>query len=91
MAAFGWHAGFAGAALGLLALAEQSKEGDGKKRLGPQVRYPNEGELIEHAKKEIEFIRKNRKDGKVKALVVGALGRCGRGAIDFFQKAGVNE
>jgi len=89
VAAFGWHAGFAGAALGLLALAEQIK--DPKKRLGPQTRYPNEGELIKHARMEIEEIKKGRKDGKVKALVVGALGRCGRGAIDFFQKAGVQE
>ena len=87
VAAFGWHAGFAGAALGLLALAEQV-QGAGN-RLGPQKAYPNEDELIAHAKKQIQLIRDSRKDGKVKALVVGALGRCGRGAIDFFEKAGV--
>ncbi|KAN0060396.1 Saccharopine dehydrogenase [Thecaphora frezii] len=87
VAAFGWHAGFAGAALGLLALAEQVQGAD--RRLGPQKAYPNEQELIAHAKKQIEHIRAARKDGKVKALVVGALGRCGRGAIDFFEKAGV--
>ena len=88
VAAFGWHAGFAGAALGMLALAEQIESG-GKKRLGKQVRYPNEDALIKYAKERIEVIKKGRKDGKVKALVVGALGRCGRGAIDFFEKAGV--
>ncbi|KAL9934781.1 hypothetical protein V8E36_006556 [Tilletia maclaganii] len=88
VAAFGWHAGFAGAALGLLSLAEQLR-GDGKGRLGVQKPYPNEAELIKVARAQIEEIKKARSDGKVKALVVGALGRCGRGAIDFFEKAGV--
>lgn len=27
----------------------------------------------------------------VKALVIGALGRCGRGAVDLFRKIGLNE
>ncbi|KAK0538002.1 Saccharopine dehydrogenase [Tilletia horrida] len=88
VAAFGWHAGFAGAALGLLSLAEQIRSG-GKSRLGQQKPYPNEDELIKVARTQIEEIKKARSDGKVKALVVGALGRCGRGAIDFFEKAGV--
>jgi saccharopine dehydrogenase (NAD+, L-lysine-forming) len=88
VAAFGWHAGFAGAALGVLALAEQLHDPE-KGRLGKQTRYPNEGELIEHSKQKVELIRSKRPDGKVKALVVGALGRCGRGAIDFLEKAGV--
>ena len=26
-----------------------------------------------------------------KALVIGALGRCGRGAVDFFNKIGLEE
>ena len=29
--------------------------------------------------------------GKVKALVIGALGRCGRGAVDLFRKVGLDE
>lgn len=85
VAAFGWHAGFAGAALGLLSLAEQV-EG---RRLGKQDFYPNEQALIKYAQERLEVVRKSRPDGKVRALVVGALGRCGRGAIDFFEKAGV--
>jgi len=88
VAAFGWHAGFAGAALGLLALSEQVKDPKNGK-LGRQTKYPNETELIDHAKKELDVIKKSRADGKVKALVVGALGRCGRGAISFFERAGV--
>jgi saccharopine dehydrogenase (NAD+, L-lysine-forming) len=27
----------------------------------------------------------------VKALVIGALGRCGRGAVDLFRKIGLDE
>lgn len=85
VAAFGWHAGFAGAALGLLALAEQA-EG---RRLGPQTYYPNEAALIAQVREKVAVIRRARKDGRVRALVVGALGRCGRGAIDCFEKAGL--
>lgn len=88
VAAFGWHAGFAGAALGLLALAEQVKDPQNG-QLGPQTRYPNEQELIEHAAKQLQAVKERRSDGKVKALVVGALGRCGRGAISFLEKAGL--
>lgn len=87
VAAFGWHAGFAGAALGLLALAEQVQG----KRLGPQSYYPTEADLIAHVRQQVGVIRRARNDGKVKALVIGALGRCGRGAIDCFEKAGVTE
>lgn len=88
VAAFGWHAGFAGAALGLLELAEQVQDPQNGK-LGPQTRYPNENELIAHASKQLEIIKSKRSDGKVKALIVGALGRCGRGAISFLERAGV--
>ncbi|PWN26622.1 putative saccharopine dehydrogenase [Jaminaea rosea] len=87
VAAFGWHAGFAGAALGLLSLAEQAKGA----RLGPQTRYPNEEELMKVVRSQVESYRQTRKDGKVKALVVGALGRCGRGAVDCLQKAGLKD
>lgn len=86
VAAFGWHAGFAGAALGLLSLAEQS-EG---KRLGPQKRYPNEEALMKVVRAQVGQVKQKNKDGKVKALVVGALGRCGRGAVDCLEKAGLN-
>lgn len=85
VAAFGWHAGFAGAALGLVGLAEQL---DGK-TLGPQTAYPNEAELLKVTKAAVETIRKHRSDGKVTSLVIGALGRCGRGAIDCLEKSGL--
>lgn len=85
VAAFGWHAGFAGAALGLLSLAEQLQG----RRLGPQAAYPNEDELLKRTRAAVEVIREHRQDKRVTALVIGALGRCGRGAIDCLVKSGV--
>ena len=85
VAAFGWHAGFAGAALGLLSLAEQLQG----RRLGPQAAYPNEDELLKRTCAAVEVIRQHRQDKRVTALVIGALGRCGRGAIDCLVKSGV--
>ena len=82
VAAFGWHAGFAGAALGLLALAEQVQG----RQLGKQTMYPNESSLLEQTRAAVETIRAHRSDGRVTSLVIGALGRCGRGAIDCLVK-----
>lgn len=84
VAAFGWHAGFAGAALGLLALAEQVQG----RQLGKQTMYPNESSLLEQTRAAVETIRTHRSDGRVTSLVIGALGRCGRGAIDCLEKSG---
>lgn len=86
VAAFGWHAGFAGSAIGLLGLAEQLQSGG---ELGPQESAPNEAALMERTRAAVSAIRAKRADGKVKALVIGALGRCGRGAVDCLQKSGL--
>lgn len=82
VAAFGFHAGFAGAAAGALALAAQR---DGK-RLGPLEPYANETAMVDHVKAVLGGSGKG-----VKALVIGALGRCGRGAVDLLRKIGLNE
>jgi saccharopine dehydrogenase (NAD+, L-lysine-forming) len=41
----------------------------------------------------VDDIKKNLGgSGKgIKALVIGALGRCGRGAVDLFRKIGLDE
>lgn len=52
--------------------------------------YENEGALIKNVKDAVET-------GKAKAghlprvLVIGALGRCGRGAVDLCVKAGLED
>ncbi|KAH8100596.1 saccharopine dehydrogenase [Cristinia sonorae] len=82
VAAFGFHAGFAGAAAGALAFAAQ-KTG---KVLGLLTPYANENAMVNAVKESLGGSGKG-----VKALVIGALGRCGRGAVDLFRKIGIDE
>ncbi|CAL1696132.1 unnamed protein product [Somion occarium] len=82
VAAFGYHAGFAGAAAGALALAAK-KRGE---KLGQLEPYANEDAMVHSVKQALGGTGKG-----VKALVIGALGRCGRGAVDLFKKIGLEE
>ncbi|WWC88805.1 uncharacterized protein L201_003718 [Kwoniella dendrophila CBS 6074] len=88
VAAFGFHAGFAGAAVGALALAEQEKE-NGKGLLKALKPYPNEDAMVSQVSKALDSVSKGKEN--VKVLVIGALGRCGSGAVDLFRKAGLKE
>ncbi|KAI6870944.1 Saccharopine dehydrogenase [Hortaea werneckii] len=89
VAAFGYHAGFAGAALALMTWAWQLTHGKDEPLPGVTP-YENEGLLIKDVKEAVE-------SGKAKAghlprvLVIGALGRCGRGAVDLCVKAGLED
>lgn len=85
VAAFGFHAGFAGAAAGIRAWAfQQTHEKDEK--LANIEAYPYESELVEDVKKDLKSC------GKVpKVLIIGALGRCGSGAVDLLRKIGLPE
>lgn len=86
MAAFGYHAGFSGAALALENWAWQlTHPGEPF----PSVEsYPNEDALIADVKKALA-------EGEAKAgrkprlIVIGALGRCGSGAVDLALRAGI--
>lgn len=82
VAAFGYHAGFAGAAAGALAVAAEKKG----ETLGLLTPYPNEQAMIAAVKEKLGGSGKG-----LKALVIGALGRCGRGAVDLFTKIGLDE
>ncbi|KAF4622987.1 hypothetical protein D9613_001972 [Agrocybe pediades] len=82
VAAFGFHAGFAGAAAGALALAAQKKG----ESLGLLTPYENEAAMIKDVKERLGGSGKG-----VRAMVIGALGRCGRGAVDLFRKIGLDE
>ncbi|KAJ6627204.1 saccharopine dehydrogenase [Mycena sp. CBHHK59/15] len=82
VAAFGFHAGFAGAAAGALALSSQ-KRGE---KLGHLEPFENEEAMVTTVKQLLGGSGKG-----VKALVIGALGRCGRGAVDLFRKIGLAE
>lgn len=87
VAAFGFHAGFAGAALALEVWAWQQNHTEPF----PGVEsYPNEAALITNVKKALDEGAK--KAGRVpRVIVIGALGRCGSGAVDALRKAGVPE
>lgn len=82
VAAFGFHAGFAGAAAGALALAAHRSG----KTLGLLEPYINEEAMVNSVKERLGGSGKG-----VRALVIGALGRCGRGAVDLFRKIGLDE
>jgi len=88
VAAFGFHAGFAGAAAGALALAAQQQPGGDGKLAGLKP-YANETAMIKHVREGLQSIEGGIDD--VKVLVIGALGRCGSGAVDLFRKIGIKE
>ncbi|KAL2122777.1 hypothetical protein VTJ04DRAFT_3232 [Mycothermus thermophilus] len=89
VAAFGYHAGFAGAALALEAWAWQLEHGAEKPFPGVES-YPNETALLEDVKKALAAGAE--KAGRLpRVIVIGALGRCGTGACDALRKAGVPE
>lgn len=90
VAAFGYYAGFAGAAIGVLDWAFKKTHSDDENLPGVSP-YPNETELINHVKAELDKALKVTHDEYPKALVIGALGRCGSGAVDFFRKVGIPE
>lgn len=86
VAAFGFHAGFNGSAVGLLALGSTLSDEGRLKGLKP---FKDEDELVTRGKKE--FDRVVSKLGRhPTALVIGALGRCGTGAVTFFKKIGMD-
>lgn len=84
VAAFGFHAGFVGMAVGLDAWAQQQLLLLQKQ--GQIVGYPNivpfetETALIDQVRQNLLKTGK-----KVKVLVMGALGRCGQGAVAFLK------
>ncbi|KUI66553.1 Saccharopine dehydrogenase [NAD(+), L-lysine-forming] [Cytospora mali] len=89
VAAFGYHAGFAGAALALENWAWQLTH-PASEPLSSVSSYPNEDELISDVKKVLA--EGEKKVGRLpRVIVIGALGRCGSGAVDMCLRAGVPE
>ncbi|KAH9994996.1 hypothetical protein F4779DRAFT_607805 [Xylariaceae sp. FL0662B] len=86
VAAFGYAAGFSGSALALKNWAWQLTH-PGEPLPGVES-YPNEDALISDIKKDLAAGQ--AKAGRLpRVIVIGALGRCGRGAVDLCLKAGV--
>lgn len=88
VAAFGYHAGFAGAALALSNWAWQLTHPASEPLAGVES-YPNEDALITDVKNSLAE-GKAKNDGALpRVIVIGALGRCGRGAVDMCLRAGI--
>lgn len=89
VAAFGYYAGFAGAALGVLDWSFKQLNSDSKNLPGVTP-YPNEDLLVKDVKAQLK--KAYAKTGRYPTvLVIGALGRCGSGAIDLCKKVGIPE
>lgn len=81
VAAFGYWAGYAGAAVALKCWAAQQ----GGKLAGPVASYPGSGHLVSDLRSDLAATGSYRPS----ALIVGALGRVGRGVADLCTAMGV--
>ena len=80
VAAFGYWAGFAGAAISLKCWAAQQKGGI----CGPVAKYASRQALLDGLKAELPLVQRPR------AIIIGALGRVGTGAADLCAAMGVS-
>ncbi|CAG8213639.1 unnamed protein product [Penicillium salamii] len=86
VAAFGWSAGYAGSALAVKNWAWQLTHPN--ETLPGEVPYPNKDALIASVKESLEAgIKVAGKAPKI--LVIGALGRCGSGAVELAKDVGI--
>lgn len=90
VAAFGFYAGFAGAAIGVLDWAFKQSNPDSSDLPGVSP-YDNETELVKHVKTELDIALTKTGGEYPQCLTIGALGRCGSGALDLFRKVGIPE
>ncbi|KAI7877294.1 uncharacterized protein EV154DRAFT_429441 [Mucor mucedo] len=87
VAAFGFMAGFAGAAVSLDVWCHQKKG----LKMGALKPFQNEQALIDYAKGNLRetLLHEGRHDNYPTLMVMGARGRCGSGAVDFAKKVGL--
>jgi saccharopine dehydrogenase (NAD+, L-lysine forming) len=87
VAAFGYHAGYAGAALAVQAWAYFLEHPEAKTM--PAVSsYANQDLLLDDVRSKMQT-GESIAGRKPRVLVIGALGRCGRGAVDLCTQAGI--
>lgn len=88
VAAFGYWAGYAGAAIALIAWAHQLHRPGTP--LGPVPLYDSASSLVDHVRGRVLAAR-GESGPHPNIIVIGALGRCGLGAADFCKAAGIPE
>ena len=81
LAAFGYWAGYAGAAVSLMAWAAQARG----QVCGPVHAYAGKEMLLDDLRARLDAVARPRPN----AIVIGALGRVGSGACDLFHLMGV--
>jgi saccharopine dehydrogenase (NAD+, L-lysine forming) len=88
VAAFGYHAGYAGAALAVAAWSHALTNPSSPAKMPAVKPYANQDLLLDDIRARLAEGEKlaNRKP---RVLVIGALGRCGRGAVDLCKQAGI--
>ena len=89
VAAFGYHAGFAGAALGLQVWAWQKWTGGDASDFPAVKPFPNEAALLAEVREQLEAAVKVNGGTWPRVIVIGALGRCGSGAVDAAITVGI--
>ncbi len=88
MAAFGYYAGYAGAAIALLAWSHQLTHPETPIPSLPS--YPSKAAVIDSIKSAISSsVSAHNGNQPPRVLIAGALGRYGTGAVDFCLAAGV--
>lgn len=91
VAAFGYYAGYAGAAVALLAWTHQVTHPDGPS-LGPIPVFPTAQHLIDTVRDRIAASfqqQQQQEENAPRVIIIGARGRCGTGAVNFCQHAGI--
>lgn len=87
VAAFGYYAGYAGAAIALLAWAHQLAHPETPLPAIPK--YPSQSAVVHSVKIALSSAISSHHAEPPRALIVGVLGRCGRGAVDLCTAAGI--
>ena len=88
VAAFGYHAGYAGAAIAIITWAWQLDPAHKNTPLPAVDYYKSESDLVAKVKSSIdEGVRFSTHLPRI--LVIGALGRCGNGAVTLCEQAGI--
>lgn len=88
VAAFGYHAGYAGAALAIIAWAWQLRHPPSEPMPGVSS-YPNEEALLKDVRAAYTEGMEKNVSRLPQVLIIGALGRCGKGAVDLCLAAGI--
>jgi len=89
VAAFGYYAGFAGAAVGLQVWAWQKRTGGDASDFPGLKPFPNEAALLAEVREHVTAAVQVNGGTWPRVIVIGALGRCGSGAVDAAIKVGV--